>query len=51
MIKYNYKNRAHIKTQDSYQDQYDFSINNNDAFWEEKDAKDAKDAKSVKYTN
>ena len=34
MIKYNYKKKAHIKTLDTYQSNYNFSIRNNDTFWE-----------------
>ena len=33
MIKYSYKNKAHIKDRNSYDSQYQNSIKNNDEFW------------------
>ena len=42
MIKYKNKDKAHIKTQDTYQNLYKSSIINNDIFWE-------KQAKSINW--
>ncbi len=36
MIKYNNIDKAHIKTNKSYDEEYNFSIRDNDAFWEDK---------------
>ena len=35
MIKYNYIQNAHIKTDESYQSKYQSSIDNNESFWED----------------